>query len=200
MKKSLRDVDPTGKCARVRVGFNVPIFDLDGVVTKTAKIHTAVWKKLFDEYFKERAAGEAEKSKLFDIGMDYPRYLDGKPRYEGVRSFLRSRGVELPYGSPDDPWDKETICGLGNRKNLLFHEELKKRGVEVYSSTINLIRELRSRDFKTAIVSSSENCVASWRQQSLFIFSVPKSMGWTVKSLVWKANPPRTSISKEPDD
>lgn len=140
--------------------FEAVIFDLDGVVTKTARIHAAVWKKLFDEYFKEREARAAGKFQSFDIGTDYPRYLDGKPRYEGVRSFLRSRGIELPWGSPNDPWDKETICGLGNRKNLLFHEELKKRGVEVYSSTTDLIRDSRSKDFKTAIVSSSKNCVA----------------------------------------
>jgi trehalose-phosphatase len=140
--------------------YEAVIFDLDGVVTKTARIHAAVWKKLFDKYLKERAAREGEQFQPFDIATDYPLYLNGKPRYEGVRSFLRSRGIELPYGNLDDPWDKETICGLGNRKNLLFHEELKKQGVEVYSSAVDFIRDLRSKDFKTAIVSSSKNCVA----------------------------------------
>lgn len=169
--------------------FEGVIFDLDGVVTKTARIHAAVWKKLFDEYLEERATSEGEKFQPFDIGTDYPPYLNGKPRYEGVRSFLLSRGIDLPYGKPDDSWDKETICGLGNRKNLLFHEELKKRGVEVYSSTIDLIKDLRSKDFKTAIVSSSKNCVAVLEAAKLVHFFDAKVDGVDGEELGFEGKP-----------
>ncbi len=140
--------------------YGAVIFDLDGVVTKTAKIHAAAWKELFDAYLKHRAAREGESFEPFDLDADYRRYVDGKPRYEGVKSFLESREIELDYGNHDDPPDRETVCGLGNKKNQLFHDHLEKHGVEVFDSTINLIRHLKSMQFKTAIVSSSKNCSA----------------------------------------
>jgi alpha,alpha-trehalase len=140
--------------------YDAVIFDLDGVVTKTAKVHAEAWKRLFDEYLERRALRDHSEFQPFDIDRDYRRYVDGKPRYDGVKSFLESRGIELPYGAPDDASDRETVCGLGNRKNQLFQETLRERGVEVYGSTIDLIRHLRSRRFKTAIVSSSKNCAA----------------------------------------
>jgi alpha,alpha-trehalase len=134
------------------------IFDLDGVVTKTARVHSAAWKKLFDEYLQQRAAQEGSTFQPFDIDTDYRRYVDGKARYEGVASFLQSRRITLPYGNPSDPPDRETICGLGNRKDSLFHQALREQGVETYQSTITLIHDLRSRGLKTAIASSSKNC------------------------------------------
>jgi len=135
--------------------YDAVIFDLDGVITRTEKVHFNAWKRMFDEYLGERSGTERRP---FDR-EDYLRYVDGKPRYEGVGSFLESRGIELPYGAPDDGPEKETICGLGNRKNRFFNELLEEEGVELYDPAVDLLRELRSRGFKTAVVSSSKNCV-----------------------------------------
>jgi len=136
--------------------YDAVIFDLDGVVTRTAGIHAAAWKELFDEYLKKH--GQDETFEPFDSDADYLTYVDGKPRYDGVKSFLASRGIKIPYGSADDSSGEETVCGLGNRKNRLFLERLNDEGVEVYETTINLIGRLRNRGFKTAIISSSKNC------------------------------------------
>lgn len=105
--------------------FEAVLFDLDGVLTATAKVHAATWKQAFDEYLKRRAAKNRETFRPFDIKTDYDDYVDGKPRDDGVRSFLKSRGIELPQGNPDDPPDRETIDGLGNRKNELFNQALE---------------------------------------------------------------------------
>lgn len=136
------------------------LFDLDGVITKTAKVHAASWKRLFDEYLKSRAVGKGEAWEPFDIDSDYNTYVDGKPRYDGVKSFLESRGVDLPYGSPDDPSDAETVCGLGNRKNKIFNEHLEAHGVEAYETAVELLRLLKEKGFQVAVVSSSKNCRA----------------------------------------
>ena len=124
--------------------FSAVIFDLDGVVTKTARVHAAAWKRLFDAFLQERAARQGEEFKPFSPA-DYLRYLDGKPRYDGVRSFLASRGIDLPAGSPEDPPDRETVCGLGNRKNDYFHLALEEQGVEVYPGTIGFIGQLKAQ-------------------------------------------------------
>ncbi len=136
--------------------YDAVLFDLDGVVTRTEDTHAKAWKKLFDEYLSKKSA--IDKYQPFDASKDYIKYVDGKPRYKGVASFIASRNITLPYGSVDDAPDQESICGLGNRKNQLFAELLKKEGVKVYESTIVLIKELRKNGFKTAIVSSSKNC------------------------------------------
>jgi trehalose 6-phosphate phosphatase len=136
------------------------LFDLDGVVTRTARQHAAAWQELFDSYLRQRARRDNTPVQPFDVDGDYRRYVDGKPRHEGVESFLRSRGINLPYGDPADSPDQETICGLGNKKNQIFRQLLKSQGVEVFDSTVALIQRLRSRGFKTAIVSSSKNCAA----------------------------------------
>lgn len=133
------------------------IFDLDGVITRTAKVHAAAWKRLFDEFLAKHAHGKREP---FDDEKDYRRYVDGKPRYDGIKSFLNTRNIELPHGSPQDGPDEETVCGLGNKKNQFFHRLLEERGVEVFEPTIALIRALRSAGLKTAVVSSSKNCGA----------------------------------------
>jgi alpha,alpha-trehalase len=140
--------------------FDAAIFDMDGVVTQTAKVHAAAWKRLFDGFLKRRSEQKGEVFEPFDIERDYRRYVDGKPRYEGVRSFLESRGIALPYGSAEDPPERETICGLGNKKNVFFHEHLDKYGVEVYEHAVAFIHQLRGRGLRTAIVSSSKNCSA----------------------------------------
>jgi len=114
------------------------IFDMDGVVTSSAREHASAWKRMFDEYLEERARRRGEHHKPFDIDSDYRLYVDGKPRYDGTRSFLESRGISLPYGSPRDSPKKETICGLGNRKNRYFREYIKKYGVKPFPSSVAL--------------------------------------------------------------
>jgi alpha,alpha-trehalase len=140
--------------------FDAVIFDLDGVVTDTAKVHASAWKELFDTFLRLRESRAREPFSPFDKESDYLTYIDGKPRYEGVRSFLESRGIVIPYGKPSDRSDQETICGLGNKKNKLFNEILQRDGVEVFLSTVELIREIKSQEVKVAIVSSSKNCQA----------------------------------------
>lgn len=138
--------------------FDAVLFDLDGVLTDTARVHAACWKKMFDEFLRNRAAQTGEAFQSFDIDTDYKRYVDGKLRYEGVRGFLQSRGIQLPYGDPGDPPSRETICGLGNRKNELIQEVLATEGVEVYEGSLPFVRYLRSVGLRTAIVSASRNC------------------------------------------
>jgi alpha,alpha-trehalase len=140
--------------------FDAVIFDLDGVITRTAKTHMAAWQELFDTYLKQRSRRLNCPFEPFDPDADYRTYVDGKPRYEGLASFLTSRGIHLPYGRPDDLPDQETICGLGNRKNQLFRKHLEEDGVEVFGSTLCLIDMLRASGILTAVVSSSKNCVA----------------------------------------
>ena len=138
--------------------FDAVLFDLDGVLTATAKVHDAAWKKTFDAYLKERADKNNEPFKPFDADEDYSQYVDGKPRYDGVKSFLESRGIHLPYGDPSDPPEAETICGIGNRKEELVIKTLKTEGVEVYEGSVAWVKELRQNGIKTAVVSSSKNC------------------------------------------
>lgn len=134
------------------------IFDLDGVLTDTASVHAAAWKRLFDEYLEERSRRSGEPFVPFDADADYRRYVDGKPRYDGVRSFLESRGIALPEGDPKDAPDRETVCGLGNRKNALFLEHLHEHGVDPFPSSVDLVRDLRAHGVDTAIISASRNC------------------------------------------
>jgi len=136
--------------------FDAVLFDLDGVVTRTADTHAIAWKKLFDEYLEKKS--DIKRFKPFNLKDDYVKHVDGRPRYKGVESFVTSRGIDIPYGSLQDEPETETICGLGNRKNQIFSDLVKKEGVKVYESTIDLIEQLRKNGFKTAIVSSSKNC------------------------------------------
>lgn len=134
------------------------IFDMDGVVTDTASTHAKAWKQLFDEYLQKQASQQNEPFRPFDIDNDYRRYVDGKPRYDGIKSFLESRGISLPYGHDTDSIDQETICGLGNGKNKYLLEQLKKEGVRTYDSSIAFIKWLKELGIKTAIISASRNC------------------------------------------
>ena len=143
-----------------RDGFDAVLFDLDGVLTATAKVHAACRKKMFDEYLRKRAAENNEPFQPFDIETDYRLYVDGKPRFDGVRDFLRSRGIHLPEGNPDAPPGSETVCGLGNRKNEMIKAVIESEGVEAYEGSVALVRHLRSEGIKTAVVSSSQNCEA----------------------------------------
>ncbi len=134
------------------------LFDLDGVVTQTARIHAVAWKAIFDHYLSERPLVDGEDATPFDLDRDYRRYVDGRPRQLGVKHFLRARGIELPQGEPDDPPERETVHGLEQRKDRLFRELLQERGVEVYGCTLALIRRLRAAGIKTAVVTASKNC------------------------------------------
>jgi beta-phosphoglucomutase family hydrolase len=140
--------------------FDAVLLDLDGVLTATAKVHAACWKKMFDEFLGQRAMREQKPFSPFDIGSDYKLYVDGKLRYDGVQSFLESRGIDLPYGDPSDPSDRETICGLGNRKDDMVKEALESGGVEAYEGSVAFVRHLRVQGMKTAVVSASSNCGA----------------------------------------
>jgi trehalose-phosphatase len=156
-----RDPIPQDSAPEIRTAdFDAAIFDLDGVVTRTARVHAAAWKRLFDEYLEGRAREKGEQFRPFDAASDYIRFVDGKPRYDGVRSFLASRNIWVPDGADSDPPDRETVAGLGNRKNRYFHESLQEEGIEVFESTVALIRCLRNHGIRTALVSSSRNARA----------------------------------------
>lgn len=137
--------------------FDAVIFDLDGVITKTALVHSTAWKKMFDSYLLEREAKNGEPFKEF-TKEDYLKYVDGRPRYKGVESFLASRNISIPYGDPQDGPDVETTCGIGNRKNIAFNEALKSDGVQVYESTVELIHRLKNEGIHIGVASSSKNC------------------------------------------
>ena len=136
------------------------VFDMDGVVTQTASVHAAAWKALFDAYLKQRSARTGEPFRPFDVEADYLPYVDGKARYDGVRDFLGSRGIELPWGDPSDPPGSETVCGLGNRKNEYFLAEVREHGVQAFPTTVALIKELKAAGIHTAVISASKNTTA----------------------------------------
>jgi beta-phosphoglucomutase family hydrolase len=138
--------------------FDAVIFDVDGVITKTAVVHAASWKVMFDEYLRLREKRDGEPFKEFTYENDYLIYVDGKPRYKGVQSFLESRGINIKFGNAEDWPDMETVCGLGNRKNATFIKVLKKEGVEAYPSAVDLIRDLKDNGIHVGAASSSKNC------------------------------------------
>ncbi len=132
------------------------VFDMDGVITDTARSHAESWETMCNEYLAERSERTGETLRPFTED-DYLEFVDGKPRFDGVRSFLRSRDIELPEGTPDDPPERETVCGLGNRKNALFLETLREGGADAYSSTVRLVEELQGRGVAVAVITSSRN-------------------------------------------
>lgn len=136
------------------------LLELDGVITDMASVRATCWKRMFDEDLKTRAARTGELFRPFEVATDYRMYVHGKPRFDGVRDFLRSRDLELPEGSPNDSPHSETVCGLGNRKNELVNRVLEDVGVESYQGTVKLIQKLRGDGFKIAVVTSSRNRAA----------------------------------------
>lgn len=146
--------DPVIRLDRVRT----VIFDTDGVVTDTARVHAAAWKRVFDAFLRARAAELGEELRPFDVRADYLRYVDGKPRLDGVRSFLASRGIALPEDAPADDPRRETVRALGARKDAYFLDQVRRYGVAAFPSTVALVRELRRRGARTAAVSASRNC------------------------------------------
>jgi beta-phosphoglucomutase family hydrolase len=138
-------------------GVRACLFDLDGVLTQTAKVHAAAWKQMFDEYLRSRAERDGEEFQEFDQVRDYDAYVDGKPRYDGVRSFLQSRGIDLPEGEASDSPSAETVHGLGNRKNELVLRMIREQGVEPYEGSVRFVRAAREAGLRCAVVSSSAN-------------------------------------------
>jgi alpha,alpha-trehalase len=143
-----------------RERFDAVLFDLDGVLTATARLHAEAWKRTFNEYLETRAARSGEPFRPFDSRDEYRKHVDGKLRYDGAAAFLESRGIRLPWGSEDDPPDRETVCGLGNRKNELVRQLMASRGVEVFEGSVRWVRRLREEGFRTGVVSASRNCEA----------------------------------------
>lgn len=139
-------------------GVRACLFDLDGVLTQTAKVHAAAWKKMFDDFLRERAAKGGEPFLPFDPVAEYDEYVDGKPRYDGVRSFLAARGIDLPEGEDSDPPTAETVTGLGNRKNEIVLRMIRDEGVEAYEGSVRYVRAARDAGLHRAVVSSSSNC------------------------------------------
>jgi beta-phosphoglucomutase family hydrolase len=134
------------------------LFDLDGVLTQTAKVHDAAWKQMFDDYLRERSRKTGEPFVPFDPVADYDTYVDGKPRADGTRSFLESRGIHLPEGSDGDPPDAETVHGLGNRKNEIVLRKIREDGVEAYPGSVTYLQAVKKAGLPRAVVSSSANC------------------------------------------
>jgi beta-phosphoglucomutase family hydrolase len=133
------------------------LFDLDGVLTDTASVHTKAWKVMFDAFLKRHAEQTGQPFVPFDPVDDYLKYVDGKKREDGVRSFLASRGIELPDGEPDDSGDEDTVYGLGARKNDAFQETLHKDGVKVFEGSRHYLEKVAAAGLATAVVSSSAN-------------------------------------------
>jgi beta-phosphoglucomutase family hydrolase len=166
--------------AITRDQYDAVLLDLDGVITDTANIHAACWKQMFDAYLQQRAAERGEPFRPFDLATDYRLYVDGKPRFDGVRDFLTARGIQLSEGSPDDPPQAETVGGLGNRKNDLVNKVIEEVGVEPYEGTVAFVRQLRHQGFKVAVVTSSQNCDAVLKAAKLDAFFEVRVDGNTV--------------------
>lgn len=147
--------------------FSAVIFDLDGVITQTERLHSQAWKQTFDEYLLERSHKHGEPFKPFEHTTDYLPFVDGKPRYKGVESFLQSRNINIPFGTPDDAPTVETICGIGNKKNCLVNELIDKNGVDIYKSTVDFIKALKEAGIRIGVASSSKNCQPVLRKANL---------------------------------
>lgn len=156
-------MDPHANQPATRIGpkrFDAVLFDLDGVLTPTAELHARCWKEMFDAFLRAWSGQHGQPFQPFGIDTDYIRYVDGKPRYDGVRSFLEARGIALPEGSPDDAPERESVCGLGNRKNALVNAALAAGTIEAYPGSLRFLRQVRAQGLRTAVVSSSANCRA----------------------------------------
>lgn len=153
----------SGTAAVTRADFDAVLFDLDGVLTSTAAIHAQAWKEMFDDFLARRLAaqgpaGDAEQHRPFDADCDYKRYVDGKPRYEGVKSFLASRGIDLPWGDVAEAPGEQSVCALGNRKDALVKRAIDDGRVQPFPGSVRWVHQLRDAGFRLAVVSSSRNC------------------------------------------
>jgi alpha,alpha-trehalase len=169
--------------------FDAVLFDLDGVVTETAKVHASCWKKMFDDFLSEYARKTSQLFIPFDIVSDYNRYVDGKLRQEGVRSFLKSRRIQLPFGGHDAPSGEATIWGLGNRKDDMFMAVLREKGVDILEDGMALVRHVRAEGLNTAVVSSSKNCQAVLKAADIEKYFDVRVDGLTVEKLQIRGKP-----------
>ncbi len=147
--------------------YDAMLFDMDGVITRSAVSHGGLWKIVMDEFLEGFSARNNIPFRPFDTELDYHNFMDGKPRYDGVCNFLVSRGISLPFGEPSDDEHTDTCCGLGNRKNLRFKEHLERHGVELFDSTVDMIHRFRAGGKRVAVVSASKNCEAVLRKVGL---------------------------------
>ncbi len=168
--------------------FDAVVFDLDGVITKTATVHSHAWKKMFDDYLKARSEKTGEPFREFTQD-DYLAYVDGKPRYDGVKSFLKSRNIDIPFGTPEDTPDMETVCGLGNKKNEAFNEVLRNEGIETYPSTVSLMEELKKQGIHVGVASSSKNCEAVLKAAGLEYLAETRVDGVVLAALKLNGKP-----------
>ncbi|MDG4795818.1 HAD-IA family hydrolase [Micromonospora sp. WMMD1082] len=133
------------------------LFDLDGVLTQTARVHNAAWTETFDDFLRRHAADAGEPYRPFDPGPDYHRYVDGRPRLDGIRTFLASRDITLPEGTPEDPPGAQTVHGLGNQKNILVLERIRTVGVDVYPGSVAYLKAVVAAGLRRAVVTASAN-------------------------------------------
>ena len=145
-------------CSIPTADFDAVFFDLDGVITDTASVHAAAWKQMFDDFLTRHADRENVPFQPFEIETDYRSHVDGKPRLDGLKSFLESRGISLPEGGPEDPPGAETIHGLGKQKNADFLRRIREKGVKIYGPAVALIHSAKKHGLKTAVISSSKSC------------------------------------------
>ncbi len=172
-----------------KTNFDAVLFDLDGVITKTAEVHATCWKKMFDIFLSEHARQTGGTFIPFDIVADYNHYVDGKLRQEGVSSFLESREIHLPLGAPDDPPERVTVWGLGKRKDEMFMNVLREKGVEILEDGLALVRHVRVAGLHTAVVSSSKNCQAVLKAADIEKYFDVRVDGITVEQLKIKGKP-----------
>lgn len=165
---------PTSEDLRPRLprGIAACLFDLDGVLTRTAEIHAAAWKRMFDSFLREWVGGTGSAHELFDPVGDYAAHVDGRPRADGVRAFLASRGIRLPEGAPEDPPSAETVHGLANRKNELVGGLIERQGVRAYEGSVRFLGAVRAAGLACAVVTSSENAEAVLRAAGLATLEV----------------------------
>jgi beta-phosphoglucomutase family hydrolase len=140
-------------------GVRAALFDLDGVITKTVALHARAWKRMFDEYLRQRSEQTGTPFVEFDVPGDYSAYVDGRPRADGTRTFLASRGITVPEGTPDDPPSSSTVAGLANRKNEVLQQIITQDGIDVYDGTVRYLKAVRDVGMRTAVVSSSANAL-----------------------------------------
>jgi beta-phosphoglucomutase family hydrolase len=169
--------------------YDAVLFDLDGVLTKTARVHAMAWKKLFDGFLERRSEETGDPFVPFDLDADYRQYVDGKPRYDGVAAFLESRGIELPLGTPEDGPDVQSVRALGKLKDQYFLQHLEQHSVEPYEAAIALVRKLRAQEIKTAVVSSSNNCAAVLKSAGIAQLFDARVDGTDVTRLALKGKP-----------